>query len=158
MAKDEAKKLNIAQEIMTRSTDYLRRIVAPAGRARRRYDVIFVPALKQFPVGRLRLVGLWVKKGVTIGGARFVEKSTIGSNQTGSYALELLANRQEDGDGFMQNIVTNLGEESREGLTHWLRESMEIDNHRALEVGYLNEGLGTFKVLIPRGVGQGEPR
>ena len=28
-------------------------------------------------------------------------------------ALKLLANQQEDGDGFIQNIVTNLGERSR---------------------------------------------
>ena len=31
-------------------------------------------------------------------------------------ALELLANQQEDGDGLIQNIVTNLGEGSRKGL------------------------------------------
>ena len=31
-------------------------------------------------------------------------------------ALKLLANQQEDGDGLTQNIVTNLCEESREGL------------------------------------------
>ena len=30
-------------------------------------------------------------------------------------ALKLLANQQEDGDGFIQSIVTNLGEESRKG-------------------------------------------
>ena len=33
------------QEIMIRSTDYLRRITAPAGGASMRYDVILVPAL-----------------------------------------------------------------------------------------------------------------
>ena len=32
------------------------------GRARRSYDVIVVPALYQFPDGRLRLVGLWEKR------------------------------------------------------------------------------------------------
>ena len=31
-AKDEAEKLSIVQEIMIRSTDHLRRIIAPAGR------------------------------------------------------------------------------------------------------------------------------
>ena len=45
MAEDEAEKLSIDQEIMIRSTDYLRRINAPAGGARRRFDVILVPAL-----------------------------------------------------------------------------------------------------------------
>ena len=37
-------------------------------------------------------------------------------------AMKLLANRQEDGDGLIQNIVTNLCEESREGFTNGLRE------------------------------------
>ena len=32
VAKDEARKLSIVQEIMIRSTDYWRRIIAPAGR------------------------------------------------------------------------------------------------------------------------------
>ena len=34
-------------------------------------------------------------------------------------ALKLLANQQEDGDGLMQNIVTNLGEGSRKGPHKW---------------------------------------
>ena len=37
-------------------------------------------------------------------------------------ALKLLANQQEDGDGLLQNIVTNLCDGSREGLTSGLRE------------------------------------
>ena len=45
VAKDEARKLSTVQESMIRHTDYLRRIIAPAGEARRRYDVILVPAL-----------------------------------------------------------------------------------------------------------------
>ena len=82
--------------------------------------------------------------GVTIGGARVGEQSTTGSNQTGSWwckqvkvlirprsaerkavpqglcgnlinALKLLANQQEDGDGFIQNIVTNFGDGEQEG-------------------------------------------
>ena len=32
-------------------------------------------------------------------------------------ALKLLANQQEDGDGLLQNIVTNLGKGSRKGVT-----------------------------------------
>ena len=43
-------------------------------------------------------------------------------------ALKLLANQQEDEDGLTQNIVTNLCEESREGLTNGLREFIKIDN------------------------------
>ena len=44
-----------------------------------------------------------------------------------------------------------LGEGSREGLTNGLRECTKIDNHRALDVGYLNEGLGNFQVRRPQG-------
>ena len=49
-------------------------------------------------------------------------------------ALKLLANHLEDGDGLIQNIVTNFGEGSRKGLTQGLREFIKIDNQRALEV------------------------
>ena len=61
-------------------------------------------------------------------------------------ALKLLANQQEDGDGLLQKIVTNLGDGSRKGRTNGLRDFIKIDNHRALEVGYLNEGMGKLKV------------
>ena len=54
-------------------------------------------------------------------------------------ALKLLANQQEDGDGFTQNIVTNFGEESRKGLTEGLRNFIQVDDHSAL-----NKGIGTF--------------
>ena len=59
-------------------------------------------------------------------------------------AMQLLANQQEDGDGLLQNIMTNLGKESRKGLTDGLREFIEVDNERALDVGALRRGTGTF--------------
>ena len=68
----------------------------------------------------------------------------------------LLANQQEDGDGLSQNIVKNLNKESRKGLTDSLRDFIKIDNERALDVGYLNQGLGTCKVLKPK-VPEGYP-
>ena len=68
----------------------------------------------------------------------------------------LLANQQEDGDGLSQNIVKNLNKESRKGLTDSLRDFIKIDNERALDVGYLNRGLGTFQVLKPK-VAEGYP-
>ena len=100
-------------------------------------------------------MGLW-EKTYKFGGAHFVEKSTIGSNRTGFWswklrifieqtkvfkahavphglcanlinALKLLANQQEDGDGLLQNIVTNLGKESRKALTDGLREFIKVD-------------------------------
>ena len=113
------------------------------------------------------------------GGAQFVEKSTIGSNpnrllvvQNGESfeqakvfkahavpqglcanlinALKLLANQQEDGDGLLQNIVTNLGKGSRKGPTHGLLEFIKVDNERALDVGALRRGTGTLKVRKPK--------
>ena len=50
-------------------------------------------------------------------------------------ALKLLAKQQEDGDGLLQNIVTNLGKESRRGLTDGLRKFIKVDKKRALDVG-----------------------
>ena len=57
------------------------------------------------------------------------------------HALKSLANQQEDGDDLLQNIVKELGKESRKGLTDVLREFIKIDNERALEVGHLNRSL-----------------
>ena len=65
-------------------------------------------------------------------------------------ALKLLANQQEDGDGLLQNIVKDLGKESRRGLTDGLREFVKVDNERALDVGALRRGTGTFKVRKPK--------
>ena len=53
VAQDEARKVSIVHEIMFKSTDYVRRIIAPVGGQGGR--------LRQFPFGRLRLVGLWLK-------------------------------------------------------------------------------------------------
>ena len=99
-----------------------------------------------------------------------MEEKTTGSNQTGSLvvqtgesvnqakvfkahavpqglcgnlinALKLPANQQEDGDGIIQNIVTNLGV-GRKGLTKELRDFIQVYNHRVVLVGHLNEGMG----------------
>ena len=64
-------------------------------------------------------------------------------------ALKLLANQQEDGDGLPQNTVTNLGMGSRRGLTGLLK-FFKVDNERALDVGELRRGTGTFKVRKPK--------
>ena len=45
VAKEEAKKLSTVQEIMTTSTDSLAAHYRASRGARRRFDVIFVPAL-----------------------------------------------------------------------------------------------------------------
>ena len=158
VAKDEARMLSTVQEIMIRSTDYLRRIIAPAGRQ----------GGVTMSCARIATVFLWK---TTFGGSQIpqrVEKAhklvvcdlwrAVPQGLCGNLinALKLLANQHEDGDGLMQNIVTNLCEESRKGLTNGLREFIQIDNHRAFEVGHQREGLGTFK--IRRGACQGKPR
>ena len=51
----------------------------------------------------------------------------------------------------IQNIVANLCEVSRKGLTESLRNFIQVDNHRALEVGHRREGLRSFKVRRPKG-------
>ena len=56
---------------------------------------------------------------------------------------------QEDGDGLLQNIVTNFGMGSRKGLTDGLREIIKVENERALDVGPPRRGTGTFKVRKP---------
>ena len=66
-------------------------------------------------------------------------------------ALKLLANQQEDGDGLTRNIVTNLCEVSRKGLTDGLRKFMQDGNHRAPEVGHLSVGLGSFTARRTQG-------
>ena len=48
------------------------------------------------------------------------------------------------------NIVTNYDKGSRKGLTEGVREFIKIDNERALSVGYLNQGMETFKVRKPK--------
>ena len=65
-------------------------------------------------------------------------------------ALKSLANQQEDGDGLIQNIVTNLRKESSKGVTEGLREFIKIDSERALEVGYQNRSMGKFQVRRPK--------
>ena len=47
--------------------------------------------------------------------------------------------------------MKDLGKESRKGLTDGLCEFLKLDNERALEVGYLDWGMGTMKVRQPKG-------
>ena len=48
-----------------------------------------------------------------------------------------------------QNIVKNLDKESRRGLTDGSREFIKVDHERALDVGSLSRGTGTFQVRKP---------
>ena len=150
VAQDEARKVSIVQEVMFKSTDYLRRLIAPVEGQGRCHNVLPMPALQQLPSGRQRLVGLWEKTYKVV--LRNVwRKSTTGDNQTGCWscmqgkfragkgllsacgtsrperkltnALKLQANQQEDGDSLLQSIVTNFGKESRKGLTACVNSS-----------------------------------
>ena len=49
-----------------------------------------------------------------------------------------------------ESAVTNLGKESRKGLTDGLREFIKVDTERALDVGSLRRGTGTFQVRKPK--------
>ena len=131
VAKDEARNLTTDQEIMIRSTDYLRRTIAPAG---------CKEALRCHTCARIATVSQWKtsgraqrRKSTQICGVRSVEKNMIGGRQTGCWcckqakvstrrrssectrylkacvvinALKLLPNQQVDGDGPVQSIAT----------------------------------------------------
>ena len=79
VAKDEARKLSTVQEIMIISTDYLRRIIAPAGEQGAVTMSYLCPNCNSFPLED----NLWGEKSIRNGGARSFEKNTTGSNQTG---------------------------------------------------------------------------
>ena len=164
MAQDEAEKVSIVQEIMLRSTDYLRRIIAPVGG-----QGVTVSYLQQFPFGRLRLVGhcrkntkwwcvisgekfnwrqsnrlLVVQTGESVEQAKVFKAHAVpqGLCENLINALKMMANQQ----GLPQNTVKDLSKESRKGLTDGLREFNKVDNECALDVGSLCRGTGTFKV------------
>ena len=64
--------------------------------------------------------------------------------------LKLQANQLDNGDALPQSIVTNLGKGSRKGLADGLRDFIKVDNHRALDVGALRRGTGTYEVRKPQ--------
>ena len=78
MANDEARKLSTVQEIMIRGTDYLPRIIAPAGEQGGVAMAHLCPHCNSFP---MEDYVWWVsgKKSKQIGGVRSVEKNTTGS-------------------------------------------------------------------------------
>ena len=179
VAQDKAEKVSIVQEIMLRSTDYLRRIIAPVGGQGGVTMSYLCPNCNSFP---LEDYIWWVTAGrntkwwCAICGEKYdwrqpnrllVVQTGEGVEQTKVFkahaipqglcenlinALKLLANQQENGDDLLQNIVKDLGKESRRGLTDGLRDFIKVDNHRALDVGELHRGTGTFffKVRNPK--------
>ena len=182
VAQDGAKNMSIVQAIMLRGTDYLRRIIAPVGGQGGVTMSHLCPNCNSFP---LEDYVWWVSGGkhtnwwcATCGekydwrqpnrllvvqtGESFEQAKVFKAHAVprGLCAilinpLKLLANQQEDGDGLLQNIVTNVGKGRRKGLTDGLRELIEVDNERALDVGALRRGTGTFKVRKPKAPEEG---
>ena len=177
MAQDEAREVSIVQEIMLKSTDYLRRIIAQVGGQGGVTVSYLCPNCNSFPledyvcrVNAGKTTKWWcaicgekyywrqpnrllvVQTGDSFEQAKVFKANAVpqGLCENLVNALKLLANQQEDGDGLLQNIVTNLGKGSRKGLTDGLRDFIRVDNHRALDVGELHRGTGTFEVREPK--------
>ena len=156
-AQGETEKVSIMQEIML-STDCLRRIIAPVGGKGGVTMSYLCPNCNIFPLedyvwwvsGRktpkwwCAICGgkydrmqpnrlLVVQIGESFEQAKVVKAHAVPEGLCANLvnALKLEANQQEDGDGFLQNIVKNLGKESRKGLTNGLREFIKVDNERA---------------------------
>ena len=169
--------MSVVQEIMFKSTDYLRRTIAPVGGQGEVTMSYLCPSCNSFPLGdyvwwvsgrkttRWWCANLWkkydwrqqnrllvVQTGESFEQAKVVKAYAVplGLCVNLINALKLLANQQEDGDGLLQNIVTNLGMGSRKALTDGLSEFIKVDNERALDVGELRRGSGTFKVRKPK--------
>ena len=99
--------------------------------------------------GRHQTSSWWCRQAKSVNQAKVFKAHAVPGNLVN--ALKLLANQQEDGDGLIQNIVTNFCEGSRKGLAEGLRNFIQVGNHCALEVGRLREGLGSFNVRRPKG-------
>ena len=65
-AKHEAGRLYIVQGFMLKSTDFLRRIIAPAGEQGGCYSVVSVPKLQQVSSGELHVLGFSWKEAVQL--------------------------------------------------------------------------------------------
>ena len=159
--------MSIVQEIMIRSRDYLRRIKEES-------QCLTGARIATVSVWKTTLGVSLGKKTATIGGVQSAEKNHDWKQpnrllvvQTGDgieqpkvfrahavpqglcanlvSALKLLANQQEDGDGLLQNIVNCVRRAEKVSRT-----ACVVDNGRALDVGSLSRGTGTFQVRKPK--------
>ena len=87
VAQDEARKMSIVQEIMIRSTDYLRRIIAPVGGQGGVSMSYLFPHCNRFSFEDT-FGGSQGEKSRHFGGARSVERNTIGSIPTGFWSYK----------------------------------------------------------------------
>ena len=179
VAQDEAEKVSAVQEIMLGSTGYLRRITAPVGGQGWVTVSHLCPHCNSCPLNIWWVSGwkdtkwwsaicgakydwkqpnrlLVVQRGDSIEQAKVFKARAVPQVFSANLisALKLLANQQEDGDGFVKNVVKDSSNESRKGLTDGLREFIKVDNERALDVGPFRMGTRTFQVRkakVPEG-------
>ena len=168
---DEARKLSTVQKVMSRSTDYLRRMIDPAGGQGSVTMSYLCPHCNSFPLEdyvwleethQLVVCDLWkirqpnwllvVRTGESVNQAKVFKAHAVpqGPCKNLINAFKLLANQQKDGDSFIQSIVTDLCERNRKGIMDGLRNFMKVDNHCALEVGHLRKGSRSFKIRRPK--------
>ena len=62
-------------------------------------------------------------------------------------AHKLLASQQKDGDSPIPNIIMDLKEKCKERITNGLRSFIDLDSHKAVEVGRLRGGQRPFEVV-----------
>ena len=171
MANDEIGRFAIVQEIQRKSTDFVRRVIAPAS----------LPALQQFPFGGRHLVGIdgtrtrqeqeeealqlvvcgmWRQVRMESAQQDTGEQLSTNTNEAKVFkahaaphglcenlinALKLLANQQTDGDSPIQSIVTGPHERTRKGIMDGVRSF----NHSAVDVGHLRRGIRPFYLWKP---------
>ena len=65
-------------------------------------------------------------------------------------SLKLLTKQQRDGDSLVESIVTGLLEKSRKDIMDGIRKFIAVDNHDAVTVGGLRQGIKPFQVVEPK--------
>ena len=60
-------------------------------------------------------------------------------------SLKHLTNQQKDGDTLVETVVTSLLEKSCKGIMDGLRKLIAVDNHDAVKVGGLRQGIQVVK-------------
>ena len=152
--------LGIVEDILRKSTDLLRRVVAPVGGRGRVTLSCVCPHCNSFPLEdyiwwvltehgdgnsrKKRHRSWWC----AVCGGKYEWRAPnrilvvqLATNENLINALKLLANQQRDG---------GLREKGRERITNGLRSFIAQDNHCAVEVGHLRKGQRPFRVKKPK--------
>ena len=166
-AKEEVEKMSIVQEIVLRSTDYLRRIIAPVGGQGGVTMSYLCTHCNSLPIGRLRLVGFWGEETYQVMVRTLPRSSTIfckrpspsfcwfanSFNALTKFARGTACALKTLACSILSPVCTTkvasnrtfLHKLRRKGLKDGLREY-----ERALDVGSLRRGTGTFEVRKPK--------